>query len=287
MYDTVLHAAASLAYAVLALAAYWRVTHAATSGSGSKTSIGERVALVAAVVVHGVALYQHVVEPDGLRFGFAVAVSATLWLGMIFFSIESLLVPIDGLRLLLLPVSSVVSLLPLVLAHGRVVPHTGYAIFIPHLAIAFLAYSLITIAALHALLMMALDRRLHQGNMLGDATTAGPLTRFVRTVLDQLPSLLTMESLLFRLIGVGFVALTATVVTGVMFTEAVFGRPLRFDHKTVFTILSWMAFGALLIGRWQRGWRGRTALRFTLGGFAMLLLAYAGSRFVLEVILQR
>jgi ABC-type uncharacterized transport system permease subunit len=287
MYDTALHAAASLAYAVLALVAYWRVTHAAASGTGSKTSIGERVALIAAVVVHGVALYQHVVEPDGLRFGFAVAVSATLWLGMIFFSIESLLVPIDGLRLLLLPASSVASLLPLVLAHGRVVPHTGYAIFIPHLAIAFLAYSLITIAALHALLMMALDRRLHQGTVLGDATTAGPLARFIQTVLDQLPSLLTMESLLFRLIGVGFVALTATVVTGVMFTEAVFGRPLRFDHKTVFTILSWMAFGALLIGRWQRGWRGRTALRFTLGGFAMLLLAYAGSRFVLEVILQR
>ncbi len=66
-----------------------------------------------------------------------------------------------------------------------------------------------------------------------------------------------------------------------------FGRALRFDHKTLFALLSWIAFGALLVGRHFYGWRGRTALRWTLGGFVLLLLAYVGSRFVLEVVLGR
>ena len=81
--------------------------------------------------------------------------------------------------------------------------------------------------------------------------------------------------------------LTLTLATGALFSEEVFGRALRFNHKTVFAILSWVIFGLLLAGRWRYGWRGRTALRWTLAGFVMLLLAYVGSRFVLEVILAR
>ncbi|MGI4849908.1 MAG: cytochrome C assembly family protein, partial [Janthinobacterium lividum] len=102
-----------------------------------------------------------------------------------------------------------------------------------------------------------------------------------------LPALLTMEKLLFRLIGLGFFLLTLTVVSGVVFSEELFGQPFRFSHKTVFTMLSWLLFGLLLAGRRWRGWRGKTALRFTLSGFATLFLAYVGSRFVLEVILHR
>jgi ABC-type uncharacterized transport system permease subunit len=96
-----------------------------------------------------------------------------------------------------------------------------------------------------------------------------------------------METVLFRLIVAGFLLLTATLVSGVFFSEAVFGRALRFDHKTVFTFAAWIVFAGLLAGRLIFGWRGRTALRWTLTGFAMLMLAYIGSRFVLEVLLQR
>jgi ABC-type uncharacterized transport system permease subunit len=106
-------------------------------------------------------------------------------------------------------------------------------------------------------------------------------------VLSQLPSLLALERLLFRLIGAGFVLLTATLLTGVVFSEQLFGRALRFEHKTVFTIASWLVFAGLLGGRIVFGWRGRTALRWTFAGFLMLLLAYVGSRFVLEVVLRR
>ena len=105
--------------------------------------------------------------------------------------------------------------------------------------------------------------------------------------IDQLPALLTMEKLLFRLIWMGFILLTLTVLSGLVFSEQVFGKVMRWDHKSVFTLLSWILFAALLIGRRWRGWRGKTALRFTLAGFATLVLAYVGSHFVLEVVLQR
>jgi ABC-type uncharacterized transport system permease subunit len=105
--------------------------------------------------------------------------------------------------------------------------------------------------------------------------------------LDRLPALLTMEKLLFRLISFGFFLLTLTVLSGVFFSEELFGRAFTWDHKIIFTLLSWVLFGLLLAGRRWQGWRGRTALGFTLTGFAILFLAYVGSRFVLEVVLHR
>jgi ABC-type uncharacterized transport system permease subunit len=77
------------------------------------------------------------------------------------------------------------------------------------------------------------------------------------------------------------------VLSGIVFSEQLFGIAFKWDHKTIFTMLSWVLFGALLAGRFWRGWRGKTALRFTLTGFATLLLAYVGSRFVMEVVLHR
>ena len=96
-----------------------------------------------------------------------------------------------------------------------------------------------------------------------------------------------MEKLLFRMIGFGFVLLSLTVLSGIVFSEQLFGQALKWDHKSVFTLASWLLFACLLAGRHLRGWRGKTALSFTLAGFATLLLAYVGSRFVFEVVLHR
>jgi ABC-type uncharacterized transport system permease subunit len=85
----------------------------------------------------------------------------------------------------------------------------------------------------------------------------------------------------------GFVLLTASLATGMLFSESLFGRPLQFNHKTLFGILSWLIFGSLLAGRARWGWRGRVALRWTLSGFLTLVLAYIGSKFVLEILLGR
>jgi ABC-type uncharacterized transport system permease subunit len=96
-----------------------------------------------------------------------------------------------------------------------------------------------------------------------------------------------METLLFRIIGAGFLLLTLTLASGIVFSEELFGKAMRFNHKTVFGILSWLIFGALLGGRTLYGWRGRIAVRWTLTGFVVLVLAYFGSKFVLEVVLGR
>ena len=105
--------------------------------------------------------------------------------------------------------------------------------------------------------------------------------------LEGLPPLLTMENLLFNLIYFGFALLSLTIFSGIFFSETLFGKPLMLDHKTIFAFASWLLFGGLIVARLRVGLRGRSALRWVLWGFAALLLAYVGSRFVLEVILQR
>jgi ABC-type uncharacterized transport system permease subunit len=105
--------------------------------------------------------------------------------------------------------------------------------------------------------------------------------------LDAQPPLLAQEQILFRVIWIAFAALTFTVLSGSIISLHMTGKWLPLDHKTIFTLLSWVTFSILLAGRYSRGWRGRIALRYTLVGFAFIVLAYSGSRFVVEVILQR
>jgi ABC-type uncharacterized transport system permease subunit len=154
-----------------------------------------------------------------------------------------------------------------------VVSFANDPLFIAHITIAMLAYSLLTFAALHAIFMAAAERALHKKTSLLN--------------LAKFPPLMTMESLLFKTISLGFVLLTFTLVSGMLFSEQIFHQALKFNHKNIFTIISWLIFGSLLVGRARYGWRGRTAIRWTLIGFVVLMLAYLGSKFVLEVLLNR
>jgi ABC-type uncharacterized transport system permease subunit len=229
-------------------------------------------------VVHGAALGIDVVSPGRLRVGFAIMLSSALWVSVAAYWLENRNFALDGMRRLVMPFACVAALLPVVFP-GSLMPLNGQSpAFGWHVAVAVLAYSTLTIAAFHAVLMALQEARLHtraaSGGWLGSA-------------LDQLPALLTMEKLLFRVIWIGFVLLSLTVLSGLVFSEQLFGRPLRLEHKSVFALLSWLLFAALLAGRRYQGWRGKTALRFTLAGFATLALAYVGSRFVLEVVLHR
>jgi ABC-type uncharacterized transport system permease subunit len=232
----------------------------------------ERAAILVPLAVHGALLYSELFAHGELRFGFAYALSVMLWLAVLFYWLESFLYDLDALQAPVLALAALSVPLP-ALFPGRI--GAAYAAsfeFRLHLVLAMLAYSLFTIALLHALLMAGVERRLHrkQGGQAG-----------------ALPPLLTLERLLFQLVGAAFVLLTVTLATGFAFSESLFGRAMRFDHKTVFGVLSWLTFGLLLAGRWLHGWRGRTALRWTLTGFVLLFLAYIGSRFVLEVVLGR
>lgn len=239
------------------------------------------VGTAAAWLLHGAALASLVVAPDFLRLGFAAMLSAALWLSVGAYWIENRNLAVEGLRRLVLPSAAVATLLPL-LFPGTLIPLAGKSVlFSWHIALSTLAYGSLTIAAFHAVLMAMQESRLHS------LASAAAHPSWLSLAIDRLPALLTMERLLFRMIGIGFTLLTLTVLSGVFFSEQLFGQPFRLEHKTVFTLLSWLLFGVLLTGRQWRGWRGRTALSFTLIGFLTLLLAYVGSRFVLEVVLQR
>jgi ABC-type uncharacterized transport system permease subunit len=232
----------------------------------------ERAAILAPLALHGWLLYEGIFSRE-LRFGFAQALSVMMFLGIALYWVESLFYDLEGMQPLVLPLAAVAAPLPALfpgLASSGA--HADAAAFKLHLALAMIAYSLFVIALLHATLMAVLERRLHHKD--------GGL-------FANLPPLLTLEQLLFRVIAAAFVFLTLTLITGIAFSETLFGRAMRADHKTVFAILSWLIFGLLLAGRLLYGWRGRTALRWTLSGFVMLLLAYVGSRFVLEVLLHR
>jgi ABC-type uncharacterized transport system permease subunit len=267
-----LYGAAFLLYAALAFH-FWRTRWRGASAPGFAR--WERPAILAPLALHTWLVYDMLWAAPELRFGFGQALSMTLWLAVIIYWIESRFLELEGMQAPVLALAAVCVPLP-ALFQGLASPAPAAehsAELRMHLALAMIAYGMFTIAALHALLMTLMERRLH-GRAL-----VGPIA--------ALPPLLVMERLLFRVILVGFAFLTLTLVTGIAFSETLFGRAMKFDHKTVFAIASWVIFAALLAGRYLYGWRGRTALRWTLAGFVALLLAYVGSRFVLEVILRR
>ncbi len=237
------------------------------------------ISVVAGWLVHALTLAAAIDAHGALRVGFALMLSVTLWVSVAAYWLENRNFALDSLRVLVLPCAAVAALLPLAFPGELALPEGRSPLFSWHVAIAILAYSTLTIAAFHALLMALQESRLH--------TSGGTENGWFGTAIDRLPALLTMEKLLFRLIAFGFVLLTLTVASGLLFSEQLFGKAFKFEHKTVFTLLSWVLFGALLAGRRWRGWRGKTALRFFLGGFIALLLGYVGSRFVFEVILGR
>jgi ABC-type uncharacterized transport system permease subunit len=268
--DIVIHGIAATAYLVLAWH-FWNTRWRAAQAP--RLALWESAALLLPLVVQGAALYRDIFAGPELRFGFAQALSAMMFLAVLMCWIEAFFLPIEALYPLVLAAAGVCAPLPAFFA-GRVTPDPVSFVFRLHLLAGMLAYSLFALAMLHALLIARVERRLH-----GMPGRDGPLA--------NLPPLLSLERVVFVLIGAAFAVLTATLAFGMLYSEAFIGRAMRFEHKTVFVVLSWLIFGLLLIGRWRYGWRGRTALRWTVTGFVLLMLAYPGSRFVLEVLLHR
>ena len=178
--------------------------------------------------------------------------------------------PIESHLLLLIP-GAVISLML-----GEWAPNTNHQIItgeglISHVVLSILAYSILTLAALQALFLAAQESVLHNHSR----------GRF----LEFLPPLQTMEKLMFELIGLGFVLLTLSIASGFYFLENMFAQHLA--HKTILSIVAWFIFGTLLTGRAFYGWRGITATKWTISGFLALMLAYFGTKFVLEIVLHR
>lgn len=223
------------------------------------------------VALQGLVLFQWVLRPAGMNLDFFVALAGTGWLMAVVLLAAALFRPVENLGIILLPFSAIIMLLALLFPRERIVTDYGQWPLELHILLSMLAYSLLGLAALQAVLLAIQDRRLRNRQPGG----------FLRGI----PPLVTQEAMLFQMIGAGFVLLSLALASGLLFLEDIFAQSLV--HKTVLGLAAWAVFGILLWGRWRYGWRGRTAIRWTLSGFVTLALAYFGTKLVLELILQR
>jgi len=231
-----------------------------------------RAALLAGWIAHAVAICVDIAgigsDVVAARFGFAPALSMTVWLVLAVYLIETRFVPLPGARRVL-AVLGVLVVIVAWLFPGEVRPQVASRWAPVHWVLGIASYGLFGAAVLHAAMLNRAERQMRTAAMSAAGSGTGmPLLR--------------LERMTFRFVGAGFVALSAAIVLGTWFAH-----PWRWDHKTVFSMLGWLVFAGLLAGRRAFGWRGAVATRGVYGGAALLLLAYVGSRFVLEVLLHR
>ncbi len=224
-----------------------------------------------AVLLHGWVVYHGLLTPQGLDVGFFSVLSLVGCLVALLLVTASFSQPIESLGIFVFPVAALMLLLRLFNPEGYYLVHQLGPGLDFHILTSILAYSMLSIAAVQAILLYIQDTHLHNKHPGG----------FIRA----LPPLETMETLLFQMIGLGFLVLSISLLSGLPYIDNLLEQ--RLVHKTVLSVVAWLTFGVLLFGRWRFGWRGRTAIRFTISGFIMLMLAYFGSKFVIELILQR
>ncbi len=255
----------------LALALGAAVAYAASATGATRSGKTlRRAAVWLAWSLHGMLLAWGLwgAEP---RFGFAPALSVTAWLVGLVYTVESHFYPQLRMPWLLSGVASAAVLLALLFPGSTLNPSASA--WLPlHWALGIASYGLFAVAVVHAWLMARAETRMR---MAASASVGLPL--------------LTMERLTFRFVSLGFVLLSATLLAGFFFGNQLYGasHAIKWDHKTAFSVLSWLTFAVLMVGRFRFGWRGKQAVRVLYAGTGLLLLAYVGSRFVMEVMLGR
>lgn len=223
-----------------------------------------------ALPLHLLSVHAALYQPAGLDLGLFNVISLVGWLIATLSIAMTLYQPVVTLTLGAFPLAAGGILLSM-FAPDAYQPLQGLSPGAQtHIILSILAYSVLTIAAGHAVLLAIQDRHLRQHR---------------RGLLHSLPPLVTMERLLFDLIAIGFVLLTVAIATGFLTLENFFGQHVA--HKAAFTLAAWAVFAVLLAGRHFLGWRGATAIRFTLWGFALLLIGFYGSKAVLELVLSK
>lgn len=257
--------------AALYVAATVRLVLALRRGQGP-CNRGALVLAGVALVLHALVLHGAVFVPGGLDLGFFHALSLAAWVIVLMMLALTPAQPVDNLGLGLFPLAALALVAMLGFGNGAAatVPTSATGLDV-HVIISIVAYAVLSLAAMQAVVLGVQHRLLHEHHASG--------------AVRALPPLYAMESLLFRMIAIGFALLTLALLTGFVYLEDMFAQHLV--HKTVLSLVAWVVFAILLAGHHVAGWRGPTAVRFTLGGLVLLLLAYFGSKLVLELILAR
>ncbi len=242
-----------------------------SAGSAARPS-GILLFGIAALLAHSALLYPSIMAPDGLNLGFFNAASLVALITVAVLLLAAFQEPVENLGIPVFPLAAISIGLVLLYPTNYLITSaaTSWQLDV-HILLSLLAYSILGLAALQALVLAVQEYHLHNRQPGG--------------IIRALPPLQTMEALMFQMIGTGFALLTLALVTGILFLEDIFAQHLV--HKTVLSITAWGVFALLLWGRWRFGWRGRVAIRWTVGGFIFLMLAYFGSKLVLELILNR
>lgn len=226
---------------------------------------------IPALLLHLASFYHVIIGPSGLDFGLFNAASLFFWAVAVLAYAGSFRMPLGNLLLIVYPLTVVALLTALFLrTPGAPLTPVGWGLG-AHILLSILAYSILSIAAVQSAALGLLINRLKHRRLHG--------------IVDLMPPLSTMESLLFRLIWTGETLLGVAILTGFLFLEDMFAQHLA--HKTVLSLIAWSVFATLLWGRHRLGWRGITAIRWTLAGFCFLILGYFGSKFVLQIVLAR
>ncbi len=212
-----------------------------------------------------------VAENGGFNFSFLNMAALVSLIVTVLLLLAALSKPVENLGLFLFPMTILMLTLELSFPEKQRFLNTHNWQMNLHILSSVIAFSLLNIAALQAVLLVIQNQQLK----------SHPPKRYIQSM----PSLQTMESLLFQMIGAGVVFLSIALGSGFIFIEDIFAK--HQTHKTFFSILAWLIFSGLLFGRYRYGWRGQTAIRWTLSGFMLLLLAYFGSKLVKEFILDR
>lgn len=257
-------------YALAALALLAALFNMGPAFLRTRSRFAGSVAL-AAILLHSLLLYGLIFTPRGMDLGFFNTTSLVGWL-MAIIALTTLFKPgFENLGVVLFPAAGISALIAELFPHDKLWVIDTYWPLDAHIILSLIAYSLLAVAALQAILIAIQERRLR--------------SHAPRSVWNALPPLQAMERFLFQLISAGFILLTLALFAGLIFVHNLLAQHLV--HKTVLSVLAWVVFAILLWGRWRYGWRGRTAIRWTLGGFLALMLAYFGSKLVLELILGR
>jgi ABC-type uncharacterized transport system permease subunit len=225
------------------------------------------IALVA-MLFHAIILNHLIYRPSGLNLEFFVAFSLISWLISVQILLSSIMRPVESLGIVVFPMSGLAILLAL-LDFTDPLTISGDNALQGHIMISVIAYSLIMLGAIQASLLAYQDHAIRSHH-------PGGIIRF-------LPPMHDMETLLFQFLVFGFLGLSASLISGFIFLEDIFAQHLV--HKTALSIVAWFILGILLVGRFQFGWRGKKAIRWSISAFALLMLAYFGSKLVLEFIL--
>ncbi len=223
-----------------------------------------------ALLAHGISLFLQLASPSGLALHFFNAASLVTASIILLILLALRRMPVENLLLLLFPLGTLTVLLAQFAQPGTMPPIDEAPGILAHILLSIMAYGLFTIAVFQALLLLLQDHHLKHKHPTG--------------LIRNFPPLQTMESLLFGFLWAGWLLLCASLLSGWLFLDDLFAQHLV--HKTFLSMLAWFVFGLLLWGRHRLGWRGHTAIRWTLAGFCLLMLAYFGSKLVREFILH-